>query len=976
MESFGSDSQFDASTPPSPYSSNVDVVMACFNTLYIFPKQGRGFTQIILEAFTSWTPAALAGQSHVQIRNVEKTLRLVLIHYHRMGMPEHALRIRGALEAQGARMEAAADVEDERRAAEAKRKRDNLDEEISLADKRQRVRGAQQDPATIDIYSTSAAVAGPSSVPDQSAPPSLSGIEGAQAFVKAATTVAGPNALAAFDVKSLPLLLVVELILANLQAAPDDELQRTIESTRQQLNQDTSAGTVPSAPASAPTARPPPPQETDPRDTEAAQVPKNPLKEDIEDEDLRKLAKTGDGSSAHPHEGALADTEAEDIHDALAGLEDFQLAPPEPFSQTEARALIKESVARMCDMGAQAAAFSAELGDSVPSHTLWATLATRLASRGFAGSDTESAEKDGEASSSQQIVKASRTSLEGQADVIRHMLLEFLKVDFAKRAHFAVQWLTEEWYCDLQRKKSGKELRYSHWLRQVVANALLSIDSKDKSLFSFLAELPSVPDEVIEQIGSLCLDKSTMAVGFTSLKELALARPPSRAKSVEILLDLTRSEEKGLRAPAIISVRGWVGQGGPLEKIVLDSAVASLQRLTVHGDMTSAVAQDTQPSANGDEPGSQDEARNPVKDHSFQLSDESQVLQFVELPFALSVKVPDMLDNVFSIYPSMPSEVQKAVRQHIAALVRSLGPNNPKLLQLLRSFPPGSDTLALSVFTIMAEKGRTQALVSAVKEVINEREVDPHFLIPMLPTLTKAEILKHLPRAVTILNSKTAEDREQLKSLFASIVTKPAQGFGSVSTNLPRVRDSEMLTPVELMGLLHSAEKEIGLKTTVDAIRICFSMADIFRSEVLAAALNQLIEEQDLPVLFMRTTIMAVSSYKSLAGYVSSNLLSRLIVKKIWQNKLLWDGFILCVEQTAPGSFAALLQLPQEQLVDVIQRKPALKDGLRAHLEKKVGNNKTKLAAYMELLDGAGGPGGSATPVSTPGTPQHVSASS
>lgn len=961
--------------------SNVDVVMACFNTLYIFPKQGRSFTQIILEAFTSWTPAALAGQTHVQIRNVEKTLRLVLIHYHRMGMPEHALRIRGALEAQGARMEAAADAEDERRAAEAKRKRDNLDEEITQADKRQRVRGgAQQDPTAIDIYSASAAVAGPPSAPDQSALPSLSGLEGAQAFVKAATSVAGPNALAAFDVKSLPLLLVVELILANLQAAPDDDLHRTIENTRQQLNQKNNASSVsaPSAPAPAPapTVKPPPPQDRDARDMEVAQAPRNPLKEDIEDDDLRKLAKTGDRSSEHPLGGSSADAEAEDIHDALAGLEDFQLAPPEPFSQTEARALIKESVARMCDMGAQAAAFSAELGDTVPSHTLWATLATRLASRGFAGSDTNSSEKDGEASSGQQIVKAGRNSLEGQADVIRHMLLEFLKVDFAKRAHFAVQWLTEEWYCDLQRKKTGKELRYTHWLRQVVANALLSIDSKDKSLFSFLAELPSIPDVVIEQIGSLCHDKSTMAVGFTSLKELALARPPSRTKSVEILLNLSRNGEKGLRAPAIISVRGWVGQGGPLEKIVLDSAVASLQRLTVHGDKASAAAQETQADASGAAVDMQKEERDPVNDHSFQLSDESQVLQFVELPFALSVKMPDMLDNVFSVYPAMPSEVQKAVRQHIAALIRSLGPNNPKLLQLLRSFPPGSDTLALSVFTVMAEKGRTQALVSAVKEVINEREVDPHFLIPMLPTLTKTEIIKHLPRAVTILNSKTAEDREQLKSLFASIVTKPAQGFGSVSTNLPRVRDSEMLTPVELMGLLHSAEKEIGLKTTVDAIRICFSMADIFRSEVLAAALNQLIEEQDLPVLFMRTTIMAVSSYKSLAGYVSSNLLSRLIVKKIWQNKLLWDGFILCVEQTAPGSFAALLQLPQEQLVDVIQRKPALKEGLRAHLEKKVGNNKTKLAAYMELLDGAGGPGGSATPVSTPGTPQHASAAS
>lgn len=44
-------------------------------------------------------------------------------------------------------------------------------------------------------------------------------------------------------------------------------------------------------------------------------------------------------------------------------------------------------------------------------------------------------------------------------------------------------------------------------------------------------------------------------------------------------------------------------------------------------------------------------------------------------------------------------------------------------------------------------------------------------------------------------------------------MTTPPQTFGSVTSNMPRVRQSELLTPAELMVLLHDSEKEIGIKS-------------------------------------------------------------------------------------------------------------------------------------------------------------------
>lgn len=74
------------------------------------------------------------------------------------------------------------------------------------------------------------------------------------------------------------------------------------------------------------------------------------------------------------------------------------------------------------------------------------------------------------------------------------------------------------------------------------------------------------------------------------------------------------------------------------------------------------------------------------------------------------------------------------------------------------------------------------------------------------------------------------------------------------------------------MVLLHQCEKEIGLKSAMEgglfythlteeilicfmliAINICFSMTDIFRSEVLGAVMQQLVDEAILPTLFLRT---------------------------------------------------------------------------------------------------------------------------
>lgn len=150
------------------------------------------------------------------------------------------------------------------------------------------------------------------------------------------------------------------------------------------------------------------------------------------------------------------------------------------------------------------------------------------------------------------------------------------------------------------------------------------------------------------------------------------------------------------------------------------------------------------------------------------------------------------------------------------------------------------------------------------------------------------------------------------------------------------------------------------------AIGICFSMTDVFRSEILGSVMQQIVDEPVLPVLFLRTVsnvrshicvkltcsyqvIQAVTTYKSLVGFVSQTLLPRLVTKKVWTNAPLWEGFIRCAKVIAPASFGVLLQLPKEQLREVVDKQPGLKSGLRDYVTKKAGN-KARVAGFLEIF--------------------------
>ncbi|KAJ1306905.1 hypothetical protein OPQ81_007888 [Rhizoctonia solani] len=880
-------------------SSNTDILSALINTLAALFKMRPALATIVIQAVLTWTPqAALGSQSPMNVRSVEKSIKILLHHIYKspQGAP-YTRQIADAIQAQTARMEAAAQ--------EARRKRALEAEAANEAAKRTKLEAPP--------------IATPPFIPAPVEPPT--------------------STFANFDFASLPLPLVVDILIANMSVLSDERLASAITARRAFLGR----GVAPPAPAVQPNDPPlvaPTPQlpvsashlesqsqtptQTQPAEPEPVvkEEPLDPLKMDIDDDDLEyepdKL-----------NVAAQAQVEAEEEQLQVAPLDSsaFSLPAPKDLSDTTRNSLVKSSVGRIWDageevLGREIKAGGSEVAVGLPPEEMWMLLIVRMISRGAGGGRV----KD-EGGDQQALVH----SLAFREDGMRQMLLEYLLADFSGRMRLAIVWMNEEWYNDRiqARHDPSRERQYDIWLGRLATALKARLEPKDKNFAKFLMELPSIPSNVLSLCRELAEAPQQMGIGFTALREFIQLRPPVRSEAMRILLDLTAHAEKVTRNAAINTVRRWVPDGEPMNTKITTFAKKLLLQLQ-----------------EGQRPFEDDEFPRYLPPKLELPAKKAEVIQHVELMFALSVRVPAFLDEIFAAYVHMEPTVQEAMQDLLAPLIRSLGPTNGKLLSLIKTFEPGAESLILRIIKILTENGRPNAnLVTLVKELIAERNLDARFLMPIIGEMDKPDIVKNLPRIVSMLNGKP-EPKALVKSAFQAIVAAPPESFTKGSSNQPRMKQSEQLTPVDLMVLLHE-DKEIGIKPAMEAIGICFQIVDVFRSDVLAAVMQQLLDSATLPTLFLRTVIQAVTTYKNLVGFVSTTLLSRLITKKIWTNPPLWEGFIRCAKVIAPASFGALLQLPREQLKELISKQPALKEDLRDYVVRRAGPK----ARLLEVFD-------------------------
>ncbi|XP_051631188.1 symplekin-like isoform X15 [Manacus candei] len=476
-------------------------------------------------------------------------------------------------------------------------------------------------------------------------------------------------------------------------------------------------------------------------------------------------------------------------------------------------------------------------------------------------------------------------------------VLAFILDDVRGRLDLAFAWLFQEYNSYLSRGPGAGPERYDECLIGLLAGLQEKPDQKDGIFTKVVLEAPLITESALEVIRKYCEDESRTYLGMSTLRDLIFKRPSRQFQYLHVLLDLSSHEKDKVRQQALLFIKRMY-EKEPLREYVEKFALNYLQ-LLVHPNPPSVLFgadKDTEVAAPWTE---------------------ETIRQCLYLYLALLPLNHKLIHELASVYTEAIADIKRTVLRVIEQPIRGMGMGSPELLLLVENCPKGAETLVTRCLHSLTDKvPPSPELVRRVRDLYHKRLPDVRFLIPVLNGLEKKEVIQALPKLIKL-------NPIVVKEVFNRLLgTQHGDGSSSVSP----------LNPGELLVALHNIDSaKCDMKSIIKATNLCFAERNVYTPEVLAVALQQLLEQSPLPVLLMRTVIQALASYPRLGGFVM-NVLSRLIMKQVWKYPKVWEGFLKCCQRTKPQSFPVVLQLPPPQLAAVFDKCPELREPLLAHV--------------------------------------------
>ncbi|KAG8333354.1 hypothetical protein J6590_000498 [Homalodisca vitripennis] len=507
---------------------------------------------------------------------------------------------------------------------------------------------------------------------------------------------------------------------------------------------------------------------------------------------------------------------------------------------------------------------------------------------------------------------------------VKQTVLEFIMEDLRKRLHLALAWLYEEYsYMQgfnrlppaLKTKNYNPEVNYSSLLRNLISAIIHRPDIKDREtlLYRVYLEAPMITDEAIEILKELC---STEVVCLAILQEMVVRRPPRFLMYINALLIHTSHENQDVRETAINCIDALYKRSD-LQSIIEEYAILYLTFLRLPKPPEVLFGPDK------------------GRPERSEYWTEEAIRACLYLYLVLLPIKQELIHELAATYVLTGADVKRTILRVVEQPIRKMGMHSPQLLKLVEDCPKGSETLVTRIIHILTDKSPPSGeLVARVRELYQSRVSDVRFLIPVLNGLPKQEIIAALPKLIKL-------NPIVVKEVFNRLV-------GS------HTEHSSPISPTDLLVALHTIDpNKCELKTVIKATSLCFAEKQAYTQEILAIVIQQLMEITPLPTLLMRTVIQSLSLYPRLIGFVM-NVLQRLILKQVWKQKKVWEGFIKCCQRTKPQSFQVLLQLPAPQLADVLENSPDLRQPLHEHVLSFTDTQRAYIPQpVMDILMGA-----------------------
>ncbi|KAG5048627.1 hypothetical protein JHK85_009730 [Glycine max] len=490
---------------------------------------------------------------------------------------------------------------------------------------------------------------------------------------------------------------------------------------------------------------------------------------------------------------------------------------------------------------------------------------------------------------------------------------------------------------------SSSAVLYEKFLLGLAKTLLDSFPASDKSFSRLLGEVPLLPESSLKILNDLCYsdvighdgkiirDIERVTQGLGAIWSLILGRPQNRQACLGIALKCAVHPQDEIRAKAIRLVTNKLFQLSYISGDVEKFATKMLLSAVDHEVSDTGLLQSghTEQIAEAEVESHEISCTSQVSESTISENDTaifakpsiqsvpsilfSEAQRLISLFFALCTKKPSLLQIVFNVYGQAPKIVKQAFHRHVPVVVRALGQSYSELLHIISDPPQGSENLLTLVLQILTQDTTPSSdLISTVKHLYETKFRDVTILVPLLSSLSKQEVLPIFPRLVDLPLEKF--QRALAHILQGSAHTGPA------------------LTPVEVLVAIHGIVPEkdgLALKKAY-ACSACFEQRTVFTQQVLAKALNQMVDQTPLPLLFMRTVIQAIDAFPAMVDFVME-ILSKLVSRQVWRMPKLWVGFLKCVYQTQPRSFHVLLQLPPQQLESALNRHANLRGPLASY---------------------------------------------
>ncbi|XP_078517033.1 symplekin [Lissotriton helveticus] len=501
-------------------------------------------------------------------------------------------------------------------------------------------------------------------------------------------------------------------------------------------------------------------------------------------------------------------------------------------------------------------------------------------------------------------------------------VLSFILEDIRNRLDLAFSWLFQEYNAYLNKYPEGSPNDYDQCLIGLLSGLQQKPDQKDGMFTKVVLEAPLITENALEVIRKYCEDESRSYLGMSTLRDLIFKRPARQFQYLHVLLDLSSHEKDKVRQQALLFIKRMY-EKEQLRDYVEKFALNYLQ-LLVHPIPPSVLFgadKDTEVAAPWTE---------------------ETVRQCLYLYLALLPQNHKLIHELAAVYTEAIADIKRTVLRVIEHPIRGMGMNSPELLLLVENCPKGAETLVTRCLHILTDRvPPSPELVKRVRDLYQKRLPDVRFLIPVLNGLEKKEVIQALPKLIKL-------NPIVVKEVFNRLLgTQHGDGNSSVSP----------LNPGELLIALHNIDStKCDMKSIIKATNLCFAERNVYTSEVLAVVMQQLMEQNQLPMLLMRTVIQSLTMYPRLGGFVM-NILSRLIMKQVWKYPKVWEGFIKCCQRTKPQSFQVLLQLPPQQLNSVFERCPELREPLLLHVRSFTPHQQAHIPnAIMMILEATNKP--------------------